>query len=155
GEALEGERANLFGYDASLEGDINALTEQNLAVLGLGAEPRCDVAHRANGGIAGALREADLAERRIPLRDAAAEAEVATPLAPGGNQRTRGLAHRHRHVDGALGRVGDRQRVVEEHHDAVARELIERALELADKRAQRAMVFAQEIEDFLGLRGFG
>ena len=37
GEALEGERAHLFGCNACLERDIDKLTEQNLAVLGLGA----------------------------------------------------------------------------------------------------------------------
>src|SRR5215472_5136728 len=36
----------------------------------------------------------------------------------------------------------------EEHHDPVAREL-------ADERPQRAVVFAQEIEHFLGLGGLG
>ena len=35
GETLEGERADLFGHNASLEGDIDALTEQNLAVPAL------------------------------------------------------------------------------------------------------------------------
>jgi hypothetical protein len=41
------------------------------------------------------------------------------------------LAHRHRHPDRALGRVGTRHRIVEEHYDPVARELIERAFKLA------------------------
>jgi hypothetical protein len=38
GEALQSERANLFGYDASLQCDIDALAEQNLPVLGLGTK---------------------------------------------------------------------------------------------------------------------
>jgi len=36
-QALEGERTNLFGGDVSLKGDIDALAEQDLAVLGLSA----------------------------------------------------------------------------------------------------------------------
>ena len=46
-------------------------------------------------------------------------------------------------------------RIVKEHHDPVTRELIERTLELADQRPQRAMVLAQEVEYFLRLGGFG
>ena len=44
-------------------------------------------------------------------------------------------------------------RVVEEHHDSVARELVKRAFELADQRSKRAMVLAKEGQDFLGLGG--
>ena len=55
GEAFEGERANLFGHDASVECDVNTLTEQNLAVFGLRTEPCRNVAHSANSGIAGPL----------------------------------------------------------------------------------------------------
>ena len=54
-ETLEGDRANLFGGDASPQLDIDALTEQNLAVFGLGAKTRGDIAHRANRCIAGTL----------------------------------------------------------------------------------------------------
>jgi hypothetical protein len=36
GEAFEGERANLFSSEASVQCDVDALTEQNLAVFGLG-----------------------------------------------------------------------------------------------------------------------
>ena len=69
GEALQGERANLFGGNASLQRDIDALTEQNLAVLGLGTEPGRDIAYRADCGVARAFGEPDLAQRRIALRE--------------------------------------------------------------------------------------
>jgi hypothetical protein len=55
----------------------------------------------------------------------------------------------------ARGGVGDRHGVIEEHHDPITRELVERALEPADERSQSAVVFLQEVEDFLGLSGFG
>jgi hypothetical protein len=58
-------------------------------------------------------------------------------------------------VDRAYRRVRDRHRIIEEHHDPVARELIERALELAGERPQRAVVVAQKIEHLLGFGGFG
>jgi len=53
----------------------------------------------------------------------------------------------------ARGWVRDRHRVVEEHHDPIARELVERPLELADEWPQGAVVFAQEVKDLLGLGG--
>src|SRR6516162_8159481 len=40
---------------------------------------------------------------------------------------------------------------LKKHHDAVARELVERALELANEGPQRAMILAQEVEYLLGL----
>src|SRR5579863_9399605 len=86
-ETLEGERANLFGGDASLQRGIDALTEQNLAVLCLSAETSGDIAHRADRGVAGALREADLTERRVSLRNTGAEAQIAATLVPVGDQR--------------------------------------------------------------------
>jgi hypothetical protein len=55
GESLQDERANLFGCYASFARRVEALTEQNLAVLGLVAEPRRDIADGADRGIAGAL----------------------------------------------------------------------------------------------------
>ena len=55
----------------------------------------------------------------------------------------------------ARGRVRDRHRIIEENHDPIARELVERSLELADERPQRAVVFAQKVKDLLGFGGLG
>ena len=63
-EALEGKRAKLFSGDASLQCDIDPLAEQNLVVLGLGAQPSCNIAHGADRGVAGAFGEPDLAKSR-------------------------------------------------------------------------------------------
>src|SRR5262249_52802695 len=111
--------------------------------------------HGANRGVAGAFGEADLAQRGIALRNTGTKAKFATSLTPVGDQRASRLAHRHRHLDGALRRVGAWHWIVEEHHDPVARELVERALELTDQRSERAVVFAQEVEHLLGLGGLG
>ena len=67
-------------------------------------------------------------------------AALPAPLPPRGDQCARGLAHSHRHPDRALSRVRDRHRVVEEHHNAVARELVEGALELADERGPNLQI---------------
>src|SRR4029450_3582039 len=64
------------------------------------------------------------------------------------DQRRCSLAHRD---DCTLSRVRNRHRVVEEDHDPVAGELVERPLKLADQGSQSAVILAQEIQDLLGL----
>src|SRR5262249_3087836 len=125
---------NLFSRYASFERHVDALTEQNLAVLGLAAEPCRDIAHGANRSVAGALGKSDLAQGRVTLGNASAKAQLATSLAPRGDQRQCSLAHRDGHLDRTIGRIGDRYGVVKEHHDPIAGELVERPLELADQR---------------------
>src|SRR5262245_8662458 len=134
GETLQDKRANLFSRYASFERHVDALTKQNLAVLGLAAEPCRDIAHGANRSVSGPLGKSDLAQGRVTLGDASTKAQLATSLAPGRGQRRRSVAHRDGHPNRALGRVGDRYGIVEEHHDPIAGELVERALELADQR---------------------
>src|SRR5262249_8333201 len=134
GETLQDNHANLFSRYASFERHVDALTEQNLAVPGLAAEPRRDIAHGAYRGVSGALGKSDLAQGRVTLGDASAKSQLATSLVPGRSQRRRSLAHRDGHLDRALGRIGDRDGIVEEHHDPIAGELVERPLELADQR---------------------
>jgi hypothetical protein len=124
----------LFGGDASLQRDVDALTEQNLTVFGLSTKTGGDIAHRADRGVARALGEPDLAQRCIALRDTSAKAQIATPLASVGDQGAGRLAHSHRHFDRAVSRVGAWHRIIEENHDAVTRELVERSLELGDER---------------------
>jgi hypothetical protein len=81
-EALDGERAKLFSRDASLYCDVGRLAKQNLAVLGLSAEPGRNITVSADHGVARAFGEPDLAERRIPLRDTDTKAQITTTLAP-------------------------------------------------------------------------
>jgi hypothetical protein len=61
GETLQGERANLFSRYASFERQVDELSKQNVAVLGLAAEPCRDIAHGANRRVAGAIGKPDLA----------------------------------------------------------------------------------------------
>ena len=63
--------------------------DQDLAVLGLGAQPRGEIAYRADRGIAGAFGKADLTQGRIALRDASAETKFAAVATPSSNQLTR------------------------------------------------------------------
>src|SRR5215471_19560942 len=83
GETLQGKRANMFSRYASFECHVDALTEQNLAVLGLAAEPCRHVAHGADRSVSGALGKSDLAQGGVALGDAGAKSQLATSLAPG------------------------------------------------------------------------
>ena len=95
-------------------------------------------------------------ERGVALRDADAEAELdgracaslARARRPRRASRPPACAARSR-------RVGAGQRIVEEHHHAVAGEALERALVVADQRAERVVIFAQQLHDVLGLGGLG
>src|SRR6516165_2339170 len=93
GETLQDKRAKLFSRYASFECHVDALTEQNLAVLGLAAEPCRHIAHGAYRGVSGALGKSDLAQGRVTLGYASAKSQLATSLAPGRDQRRRRLAH--------------------------------------------------------------
>jgi hypothetical protein len=52
--------------------------------------------------------------------------KFAAIAAPSRDQLARLFAHRHCHLDRALGRVGAGHRIIEEYHDAITRELVER-----------------------------
>src|SRR5262249_23903024 len=155
GQPFQSKLAEFFKRDRLLNRDGDALSNKDLAILGFGAKAGGEIAYRADRRIPGAVGKTNLAERRISLRDAGTEPEHAAAAAPGGRQCSRCLAHRDGHFDGALSRVWDRDRIVEENHDPIARELIERALKPADERPQRTMVLAQDVEHFLGLGGLG
>src|SRR5947207_15677229 len=84
GEPFEGERADFFERCRPFDRDGDTLSDEDLPVLGLSAKPRGEIAHGADRGVAGAFREADLAEGRITLRDTGAKAQftaAATPFA--------------------------------------------------------------------------
>jgi hypothetical protein len=91
---------------------------------------------------------ARIGEVRLALRYAGAETKFAAVAAPSSSQLARRLAHRHRHPDCAQRRVGTRHRIAEEHHDPVARQLVERALEMGGERPQGAMIFTKEVGEF-------
>src|SRR6516162_9517946 len=133
----------------------DAAADQDLPVLCRITKPGGEVAYRTNCSVAGAIGKPDLAEGCIALRNADAETKLAAVTVPSSDQLARRLAHRHCHLDRALGRVGTGHGIVEEHHDPVAREMVERAFKLVHQRTQAAVVFSQEVELVLRLRGLG
>src|SRR5262249_35292961 len=106
GQPFQGKRPDFFERYALFDRDGDALSDQDLSVLGLSAKTRSEIAHGADRGIPGAFRKTDLAEGRVTLGDASAKPEQPAAATPGGDQLARRLAHRHRHLDRALGWVG-------------------------------------------------
>jgi hypothetical protein len=100
--------------------------------LALSTNTGGDITHRADRRVAGTLRKADLAQGRIALHNTHAKPQPA--LAPRRDQRSSCIAHRYCRLYPAFRRVWDRDRIVEEHHVPIARELVECALKLADQR---------------------
>ena len=119
------------------------------------AQARRQVRDAADRRVVEAPLEADAAERGESLRDADPEAEVVAAPAPAVGELGDPVAHRHGHRDGPLGGVVDGQRVVEEHHEPVAGEALERALEPVDELAERGVVLREHPHDLFGLARLG
>src|SRR5579883_1079817 len=142
------------GYDG-LDGGRHALAQQDLPVLGFGAEPGGKVHHRADRAVFLPAFEADAAERRIALGDAYAEADGVPAPAPRLGQALHGSAHGHREIDGAHGWIGAGERIVEEDQDSVAHESLDGAAAVEDQRTHGLVIAAQESHHVLGLGGLG
>jgi hypothetical protein len=84
-ETFQCQAAEVFQWDGLFDRGGDATADQNLTVFRLGAEPSGEVAHGADRGVAGAFGKADLAERRITLRDANAKAQLSVTTTPCGN----------------------------------------------------------------------
>src|SRR5205814_7769867 len=132
GKPFQHDVADLLEAGHRLDRAGHALADQDLAVLGLVAEPGGNIADCADRGVVDPLGKADLAQRCKALGDADAEADLAAAPAPIGLQPTNLLAHLDRHAHGALGRVGTGQRVVENYHQPIAGEVVERAFRADD-----------------------
>src|SRR2546425_726802 len=127
-EPLELERTDLLGGHEIGHGGVDPLADENLIRRRLGAQAVGEVGHAADGGVVLPPLEADRADRRVALRDAHAEVEVVAAPAPFGAEHPDPGSHGLGHTDGALLRVRDRHRVVEEDHHAVAGEALKGAL---------------------------
>jgi len=88
------------------------------------------------------IGKTDLAQGRVTLRDPDAEADFSAPPMPSELQLRHRFAHLDCHLHRAFSGVGAGQGIIEEHHDAVARELIERAFPASDDRPERGVELA-------------
>ena len=155
GEAAEAQLAERVDDGDLLDGREDPLADEDLAALRLGAQACREVGHAADGRVVGAALEADLAKGRVALRDPHAEVQGVVPAGPSLGQFRDAAAHRQRHADRALRCVGAVERVVEDDHEPVAREALERAVEAVDEVAERGVVLAQHGHDVLRLHGLG
>ena len=89
------------------------------------------------------------------MRDADAEAEIVAELLPFGGELDDPVAHLHRHLHAALARIGAGHRIVEQHHQSVAGEALQGALEGVDDAGETVVVLAQHGHHLLGLGGLG
>src|SRR5437762_14031676 len=92
-QALQCDLADLLQLRVIFDRNSDTATDQYLPVLGLVAQPRREIADRADGGVVHALGEPDLSQGRVALRDANAEAEVMAVPTPGLEHLLRRLAH--------------------------------------------------------------
>src|SRR6516162_4864462 len=98
---------------------------------------------------------ADAAQGRVSRSDADAEAELVAEPAPLADQSSDAFAHFDRHAYRALSRIGTGDRIVEDDQQAVAGEMLQRALEAVDLLAETAVVVLQHGDDVLGLGALG
>ena len=136
-EALQDELAGGSHAELAVEQAADALRHQDLAAARLAAQARREVGDGADRAVVDPARESRCrrssrspgrCRRPSPARSRAA------PSRPRGGSTSRCIAMRH--ARGARRRIGDRHRVVEEDHDAVAGEALERAFVLEDERGR-------------------
>ena len=101
------------------DGAERPLTDHDLARFCLVAEPRGKIYGAAVSGVFATMLEANLAERCIARSDSNSESENVTLPGPLLRQSRRFFPHIERELDGALGMIGTRDRIVEDDHDTV------------------------------------
>src|SRR5262245_52959639 len=111
--------------------------DQDLAVARLVAQARGQIRDRSGRRILESPLETDASEGRISVGYADPEAELMAVGAPRGGERCNLVAHLGCHPYGAQRWLRTRQRIVEQHQEAIAREALNRALELVDQGAER------------------
>ena len=153
GHALELELTGRLDLDQVLDGGVGPLAEQDLAGLRLAAQAGGEDDRVADRGVVVATFEADPAERRVAGRDADPETELVAELAPALGQLGEPGAHRDRHRHRPMRMVVLDDRVVEEHEDPVAGEVLERAAVLHHQGADRRVVGAEDAEQLFRLGG--
>ena len=147
--------ADYLGDGHVLDGGENAVGDQHLPGPGVRAQARGQIGDAADRGVVEAAFEADPAERRVTLGDPMPESQIVSPTTPPNGQLFHRIADLQRHPYSAFGGVVMRDRIVEEHHDAVTGEPLESALICVDQRSHRPVVLREHAHHLLGLAGLG
>ena len=154
-QPLQREIADLFEPHDVFNRGGDPAADEDLPVLGLAAQPRRQIAHRADRRVVDPLGKADLAQCRVAARDPDPEADLAPlppPLACSSAIASRiaiAIAPRARPASGTgTGSLKNTMMPSPEKWSSVPSEA-------ADDRPQRAVVLAQEVEHLLRLGGLG
>jgi hypothetical protein len=152
-------------FSASSPSGSNATSSSNwLSVLrlvrtlparGLAAQSSGEIDDRAHRAVVDTPFETDGTDRGVALRDADAEREVITALAPANADLVDPIAHRQRHAQGADGGIRHEDGIVEEDHHAVTREPLQGSFVGEDELAHLGVELAEDAHDLLGLGGLG
>src|SRR5262249_20094872 len=118
--ALERKLADRLDRYGLLDGLPNARANENLSWLGFFAKPGGDIGYRSDRGIVVATLKSNRAQRRKTMCYADPEAKVMAKIAPFLNHSTDCGAHINRHQNRLECRVFYRDRIIENHHHAVA-----------------------------------
>ena len=141
-EALELELARRRRLDGCLHRRKEPLADQDLAGRRLGAEPRGEIRHRAEHAVVVAAFEPDSTERGVAGLDADSEPQLRSTLAPQQRELLEPLLSCQREPDGLKLVVCHGDRIVEEHHDPIACEVLQRPVVRWDEVAECAVVLA-------------
>src|SRR6516165_11835996 len=102
-----------------IEGCAHLAIDQDLAVARLGAKTRREINHGPDRTVLRAALETDGAERCKSMCDAGSKTEFVALASPLARQFRQTTSHRDRHLDSACTRIGTRNRIAEDDHDAV------------------------------------
>src|SRR5262245_45745624 len=150
-EALELALAGRLGVDRAVDRRVRPLGNEDLARYRLAAQPRGEDDRVADAAVVVAALEPDPAHRRVSSREPDPDLEDVAAPSPLLADLPEALADRDRQPDRASRVVVLELGVVEEHHDPVAGEVLERSLVLDHQRPDRRVVAPQEPQHLLGL----
>jgi hypothetical protein len=150
-----GERAERHGFDEILDLGVHALRDENLAVARLLAEPGAQICDGADRRVVESAFVADAPDGGVAHVNAGAEAECEAAAAPLVEQPLDAVAHGDRHLHRARRRVGTGDGIVEEHHEPVAGEPLERTLVAGDESPDRRVIVAQQAHHVFGIGFLG
>ena len=149
-ESLQVEISHENRIDRPLDRCEEARADQDLTSRGARAEPGGEVRHRAKRCVVVATLEADPAQRRVPSLDPDPQAKLRPTLPPPARQVFEALLGGDREPDRLEFMVVERERVVEEHHDPVAREVFERPAVDGDQLADHLVIRTEHLEQLFG-----
>ena len=154
-EPSQRQLAHWSGHCDVLRGCPDPLRDEDLPFLGSGAESRGDVGDGSDRCVVDASFEADQAACGVSLGDPDAECEAVALALPVLGEFLHAPPHGDAEANRPQGRIVHGQRIVEEHHDPVASEPLERAVVAHDEVAKGMVVLAEHLPHLFGLGSLG